>query len=78
VRAASTQCELVADYHGEGSVAGYTVLFQSLEPWRAVAVFDLPDGRRTVAYNEDPVLMEYMMTEECCATRYQLSEGKFR
>ena len=78
VRETSVQCELIADYHGEGSVAGYTVLLQGLEPWRAVAVFDLSDGRRTVAYSEDPVLMEHMMTEECCATRYQLSEGKFR
>ena len=31
-------------------MAGYTVLYQGDTPWRAIAVFDLPDGRRTAAY----------------------------
>lgn len=70
-------CELVAGYTGEGAVAGYTVLYQGLEPWRAVAVFDLPDGSRTVAYSEDSALMAQMMARECCGASYQLADGKF-
>jgi acetyl-CoA C-acetyltransferase len=71
-------CELVAGYAGSGTVAGYTVLYQGLEPWRAVAVFDLPDGCRTVAYSEDPALMAQMMAQECCGASYQLESGKFQ
>lgn len=78
VRQASEECEVVAGFTGEGMVAGYTVLYQGLDPWRAVAVFDLPDGRRTVAYSEDARLMELMMTQECCGASYQVSAGKFQ
>lgn len=77
VRQESEVCELVADYSGSGSVAGYTVLYQGLDPWRAVAVFDLPDGRRTVAFSEDPQLLEHMMAQECCGENYQVSNGSF-
>ena len=72
VREQSEVCELVANYRGTGSVAGYTVLHQGSDPWRAVAVFDLPDGQRTVAYSEDPAMMEIMMTQECCGVSYYL------
>ena len=68
----------MSGYAGLGTVAGFTVLYQGLEPWRAVAVFDLPDGCRTVAYSEDPVLMERMMTEDCCGASYRVENGKFR
>lgn len=78
VLAASETCELVENYSGEGRVAGYTVLYQGLEPWRAIAVLDLPDGRRTVAYSEDRQLMEQMMTKECCGIAYRVADGRFR
>jgi len=78
VRQVSEVCDLVASYSGKGSVAGYTVLYQGLDPWRAVAVFDLPDGRRTVAYSEDAYLLEQMMVQECCGATYQLADGRFR
>lgn len=77
VRKASPTCELVSNYTGAGVVAGYTVLYQGLEPWRAVAVLDLPDGRRTVAYSEDGQLMAQMMHQECCGITYRAAEGKF-
>jgi acetyl-CoA C-acetyltransferase len=76
VREASELCDLVSNYSGEGRVAGYTVLYQGLEPWRAVAVLDLPDGRRTVAYSEDGHLMEQMMAQECCGVTYQVAGGR--
>ncbi|GAB5451052.1 MAG: acetyl-CoA acetyltransferase [Halioglobus sp.] len=77
VRAATDIREVVSDWQGEGVVAGYTVLYQGMEPWRAVAVFELPDGRRTVAYSEDAQLMSVMTSEECCGKTYQLDAGRF-
>jgi acetyl-CoA C-acetyltransferase len=77
VRAATTILEVVPDYAGEAVVAGYTVLYQGMDPWRAVAVFDLPDGKRTVAYNEDSELMDDMMAQECCGKTYRLAAGQF-
>jgi len=77
VRAESGICELVADYQGPGTVAGYTVLFQGDQPWRAVAVFDLAADRRTVAYSEAPAILAAMQGEECCGRRYALSGGQF-
>jgi acetyl-CoA C-acetyltransferase len=77
VREQSETCVLVSNFRGSGRVAGYTVLYQGLEPWRAVAVFDLPDGRRTVAYSEDRQLMAQMMARECCGTTYRMADGIF-
>lgn len=77
VREASEVCEVVANYSGGGSVAGYTVLYQGMDPWRAVAVFDLPDGRRTVAFSEDPQMIEHMLAQECCGEGYEVSNGSF-
>ncbi|MCB1690278.1 MAG: hypothetical protein KDI33_17400 [Halioglobus sp.] len=71
-------CELVADYSGSGQVAGYTVLYQGLEPWRAVAVFDLPDGGRTVCYSEAPQMIAHMLGQECCGERYEIAGGQFQ
>jgi acetyl-CoA C-acetyltransferase len=77
VRRQTQLCELISEYSGAGSVAGYTVLYQGMAPWRAVAVFDLPDGRRTVAYSEDAVLLARMVGQECCGTTYQVHNGTF-
>lgn len=78
VRAATSLYEVVADYAGPAQVAGYTVLFQGDDAWRAVAVFDLPDGLRTIAYSEDAVLLQQMQGTECCGLTYVLSDGQFR
>ena len=77
VREASVIRELVANYQGEGYVAGYTVLYQGSEPWRAVAIFDLPGERRTVAYSEQPVLLQSMQEREFCGEVFTLAEGRF-
>ncbi|NND69185.1 MAG: acetyl-CoA acetyltransferase [Halioglobus sp.] len=78
VRDATELCELVADAEGEGTVAGYTVLYQGDTPWRAVAVFDLADGRRTVAYSEEASIIETMQGSECCGQNFTLGAGQFR
>jgi acetyl-CoA C-acetyltransferase len=77
VRAATPLRELVADYRGEGTVAGYTVLYQGMTPWRAIAVFDIPGERRTVCYSEDAAVMDGMLSRECCGASYRLSAGQF-
>ena len=77
-RAATELCEIVADYSGEGTVAGYTVLYQGNDPWRAVAVFDLPGDKRTAAYCEDAAVMADMMSRECVGDSCQLEAGRFR
>jgi len=73
----SDLCEIVAQYSGSGVVAGYTVLFQGDQPWRGVAVFDLPAGKRTVAYTEDSGLIEQLLGDEQCGNSFVLSEGQF-
>ncbi len=64
VCAANPGREVAGDYRGEGRIAGYTVLYQGGEPERAVALVDLPDGRRSVCYNRDPQLMAACMEQE--------------
>lgn len=77
VRETSDIREVLANYRGTATVAGYTVLYQGSEPWRAVAIFDLPDARRTVAYSEEPRLINLMLDQECCAREFQLGDGRF-
>ena len=77
VSRSSPLCDLIADYSGPGVVAGYTVLFQGDDPWRGVAVFDLPGGKRTVAYTQSTELMEQLMGEEQCGKQFLLDKGQF-
>lgn len=76
-RAASDIREIVAQYSGAAVVAGYTVLYQGSDPWRAVAVLDLPDGARTVAYSEEPELMQSMQEQEYCGRQLSVANGQF-
>ncbi|QFU76960.1 acetyl-CoA acetyltransferase [Halioglobus maricola] len=69
--------EIVADVQSEATVAGYTVLYQGSNPWRGVAVFDLDDGRRTVAYSEDATLMARMEQEEVVGQVFTLVDNQF-
>lgn len=78
VRAVADLRDVVADYEGEATVAGYTVLYQGSDPWRAVAVFDLPGGKRTVAYSEAPADLARFEGEEACGLRCELSGGQFQ
>jgi len=77
VRHSSAQCEVVAQYSGPASVAGYTVLYRADQPWRGVAVFDLPDGQRTVAYTEEPGLIAQLLGDEQCGNSFVLNGGQF-
>lgn len=77
VRATTDVREIVADYQGDGRVVGYTVLYQGDDPWRAVAVFDLPGGQRTVAYSENAQLMQSMLEQEFCDQACSVAGGRF-
>jgi acetyl-CoA C-acetyltransferase len=77
VRMESDIREVVADYRGEATVAGYTVLYQGADPWRAVAVCDLPGGQRTAVFSEDAGVIGRMESGECCGLACTLSGGQF-
>jgi acetyl-CoA C-acetyltransferase len=66
VSAASAPRALASDYAGPARVAGCTVAFAGDEPSEAIAVCELPDGRRTLARTRDPELAAAMTREEWC------------
>ena len=77
VRAAHPGKIITGDTRGEGRIAGYTVLYHKGLAERAVAVIDLPDGRRSVNFCQDDVLMEKMQAEEYIGRTVQLHGGTF-
>jgi acetyl-CoA C-acetyltransferase len=77
VAAATDLVEVVSGYEGGATIAGFTVLFQGENPWRAVAVCDLPDGNRTVAYSEDSVLVNAMLEGEFVGRTVAIADGQF-
>jgi acetyl-CoA C-acetyltransferase len=77
VREQTVLCDVVADYTGRGTVAGYTVLYQADVPWRAIAVLDLPNAQRTVAYSESAEIIAAMTSEECCGLEFAIALGQF-
>ena len=62
----NTPMEIAEGYQGEATIAGYTVMYQAGEPLRAVAMVDLPDGRRDVVWSDDAALMADMERQEYC------------
>lgn len=57
---------IAADYEGPATIASYTVLFSGATPDRAVAICDLPDGRRTLGASNDAQLCAAMTEQEHC------------
>ncbi len=76
-RAEAPPLEMVKVDSGEGKIVGCTVLFQGDDPWRAVVVVTLPNGKRTIAYNENAELMADAMKEEFVGRNVQLKDGVF-
>ncbi len=74
---ASQPKEVTVDFNGRGSVAGYTVMYRKKTPQRGIVVADLPDGRRSIAYTEDPAVMAEMESREICGRKIDLKEGCF-
>jgi acetyl-CoA C-acetyltransferase len=65
-------------YDGPATVATYTVTFEGMEPARVVAVCDTSDGRRCVAFADDPDLAAVACAEELIGTRVTIGSGAFR
>lgn len=69
---------LSGDYVGPATIVGYTVVFQKGQVSHGVAVCDTPGGKRTVARNDDAVLLGEMMRREFCGCVVEISkEGTF-
>jgi acetyl-CoA C-acetyltransferase len=66
VQADSRSLEVLQQYEGSATIAGYTVLFQGDAPSRAIIIANTPDARRVIAYSEDAEIMHAMMQEEWC------------
>jgi acetyl-CoA C-acetyltransferase len=77
VSAATELCEVVAEFEGGATIAGYTVLYQGDQPWRAVAVCDLPGGKRTAAYCEQAVIIDALLKGEYVGRTIAIAEGQF-
>lgn len=77
VAASSPVLELVDNVSGEGAINAYTVLFSGDSPTRAVAVIDLPDGKRTVVFSEEYKVLQRMMLEDLCGQAVILDSGQF-
>lgn len=70
--------QVLAAYSGEATIAGITVNYQGEHPARAIAIVDIDDNTRSVAYSEDAVLMASVISEEWVGRRVQLADGVFR
>jgi acetyl-CoA C-acetyltransferase len=77
VAADNPPLEVVDGHDGEATVAGYTVLYHGGERQRAVAMVDLPQGRRTVVWDDDPALMAEMERREYCGETVHCSGNRF-
>lgn len=67
---------VVEDHDGSGVIAGYTVVYRHDQPWRAVAIADLPDGSRTIAVTDDPSAAATMTWGEWCGRPVQINGSK--
>lgn len=70
--------EVLDHYAGAAHIAAYTVLFQEDAPWRLVAVCDVAESKRAVAYATDPALMRRAMTEELCGLAVTIRDGQLQ
>ena len=75
-RTAKTR-EIEVHASSEGVVAGYTVMYRRKRPHRGIVVADLPDGKRSVAFTDDPDAIAEMEVEEVCGRTIQAREGRF-
>ncbi|MGR8947882.1 MAG: hypothetical protein ACU84Q_07540 [Gammaproteobacteria bacterium] len=77
VAAATDERDVVADYCGNATIAGYTVLHNRAGAHRAVVIADLPDSRRTIAYCEDSSTMLSMESTDYCGRTVSIEDGQF-
>jgi acetyl-CoA C-acetyltransferase len=71
--AATARVEVVEAQPGPARIAGYTVLFGPAGADQLIALCDLPDGRRTIAYSRDPDWMARAQRDELCGENVRLA-----
>jgi acetyl-CoA C-acetyltransferase len=69
--------EVLDQYRGAASVAGYTVLHEGDAPPRGIVVADTDDGRRTIASNDDPQVVGLLSETEGCGKRIHVDGTRF-
>ncbi|HEX7096029.1 MAG TPA: hypothetical protein VF183_09095, partial [Acidimicrobiales bacterium] len=74
--AASSRRELTSGVDAQGTVAGYTVLFDDDRPARTVAVVDVDDGTRAVAVNDDAEVARAATTDDLGGRRVTLTQQR--
>jgi acetyl-CoA C-acetyltransferase len=67
--------DVIGDGEGSGTIASYTILYESGEPSRAVALCDLENGGRTVAKVGDSGFSVAASEEELCGRRVSVRKG---
>jgi acetyl-CoA C-acetyltransferase len=77
VRAEFPACDVVENYCGKARIVGYTVLYQSEQPQRAVVVVACPAGGHTMAWSEDAELMQAMQLSEYCGVAVSVDSNIF-
>jgi acetyl-CoA C-acetyltransferase len=76
VAALQTNKAVVSDYSGGGRIVGYTVML-GRNPPRAVAVIDVANNTRTIAFNDDEATIAQMQRIELCGTGVRVADGCF-
>ena len=76
VAADNPPMEVVDDFSGDATIAGYTVIYQFGEPHRAVAMVNTDDGKRAVVWSEEAGLMTAMEQQEYCGRRVSCAEDQ--
>ncbi|MCB1749127.1 MAG: acetyl-CoA acetyltransferase [Gammaproteobacteria bacterium] len=66
--------EVVADYHGAGRLAGYTVIHERDRAPSILALVDTDDGRRALAGGDDPALIARLEREEWVGRPVRVAE----
>ena len=68
---------VVQGYHGNGVVAGYTVLHEHGQAPRALVLADTAGGCRALAWNTDAALIDRIEQHEFCGAPIALQDGVF-
>lgn len=70
--------QVVGDHKGDGTIAAYTTLFEGGVAQRGVAIIDIDENSRTVAWSDDAdVVDSFQGIEEFCGRRVSVNDDRF-
>lgn len=67
--------EVLEDFSGDATVAGYTVLYGRWQVPKAVLLVDTPDGMRAMATTEDAALIACMQARELVGNKVRIEDN---